>query len=487
MKHVVTKTGRVVAIFGAMCAGLVFVAVVAQAARAADVSPGEARAIARDAYVYGLPLVMNYKAMYLNAVWKESPEYKAPLNQVKNIARVSTPEDKAIVTPNTDTPYSWAHLDLRAEPVVLSTPRVEPGRYFSVQLIDLYTHNFAYVGTRATGNAAGSFLIAGPEWKGETPQGISRVIRSETPLVLAFYRTQLFGPDDLENVKKVQSGYQVQTLSKFLGTATPPVAPNLPFPVWDEKKAQGLGFFEYLDFMLRLCPVHPSERALRERFASIRVGGGPPFDSGKLSAEVKEALIAGMADMHAAIQKKIEADIPFVEPTLITMELFGSREQLEAAARRGDFKNFYLLRALGTIWGIYGNSGEEAVYPAYVVDADGQHLDGAKNGYRLRLPAGKPLPAKAFWSVTMYDGVTFLLVANPLNRYLINSAMLPTLKRDADGGLTLIIQHDSPGKEKESNWLPAPSGPFKLVMRLYLPEPEVLEHKWKQPPLERVK
>jgi hypothetical protein len=466
---------------------LLWCALSSASGRAADVTPAGARAIGREAYVYGLPLVMNYKAMYLNAVWKDSPEYKAPFNQIKNIARVSTPQDTAIVTPNSDTPYSWAYLDLRAEPVILGIPQVEAGRYFSVQLIDLYTHNFAYLGTRATGNAAGSFLIAGPEWKGETPRGISRLLRSETPLVLAFYRTQLFRPDDIDNVKKIQAGYQVRTLSHFLGTAAPQAAPNLAFPAWDETKAQGLGFFEYLDFMLRLCPVHPSERALRERFASSGVGGGPAFDSDKLSPEVKEALNAGMADAGAAIKAKIAADMPFVEPTLITMELFGSREQLEAAARRGDFKNFYLLRALGTIWGIYGNSGEEAVYPGYVVDADGQPLDGAKNSYRLRLPAGKPLPAKAFWSVTMYDGVTFLLVTNPLNRYLINSPMLPMLKRDADGGLTLIIQRDSPGKEKETNWLPAPSGPFKLVMRLYLPEPEVLEHTWKQPPLERVK
>jgi hypothetical protein len=430
---------------------------------------------------------MNYKTMYQYAVWKESPDYKAPFNQIKNVARLFTPEDKAFVTPNSDTPHSFAWLDLRAEPAVLSTPQVEPGRYFSILLIDLYTHNFGYIGTRATGNAPGHFLITGPSWQGETPQGISRIIRSETPLVLAFYRTQLYGPDDLENVKKIQAGYQVRTVSQFSGTTAPSVAPKLVFAAWDEKKAQGLGFFDYLDFMLRLCPVHPSERPLRERFATIGVGGVPPFDADKLSPEVKKALVVGIEDMRAAIQKKTEADMPFMDPTLITMDLFGSREQLEASARRFNYKNFYLARALGAIWGIYGNSGEEAVYPGYLVDADGQPLDGAKHSYRLRLPAGKPLPAKAFWSVTMYDLPSQFLVANSLNRYLINSPMLSSLKRDADGGLTLIIQHDSPGKEMESNWLPAPSGPFMLVMRLYLPEAEVLDHNWKQPPLDRVK
>ena len=403
------------------------------------------------------------------------------------MARVSTPEDKAIVAPNADTPYSWAYLDLRAEPVVLTTPQIEPGRYFSVQLVDAYTHNFAYLGTRATGNSAGYFLIVGPGWKGDAPKGVSRVIRSETQFVMALFRTQLFGADDLENVKRIQEGYRVQTLSQFLGTAASPAAPSLVFPAWDEKKLAGIGFFEYLDFMLRLCPVHPSEHKIREGFAAIGVGTGPPFDAGKLSSEVKEALVAGMADMRTAIQKKGEADLPFMDVTLASLDFFGSREQLESAARRQNLRNFYVLRAIGTILGIYGNSGEEAIYPSYFMDSENQPLDGTKYRYRLRLPPGKPLPAMAFWSVTMYGGVTFLLVANPINRYLINSPMLSSLKRDPDGGLTIYIQYESPGPEKESNWLPAPNGPFRVQMRMYLPDSEVLDRKWQAPPLERVK
>jgi hypothetical protein len=226
---------------------------------------------------------------------------------------------------------------------------------------------------------------------------------------------------------------------------------------------------------------------LRERFASIGVGGGPPIDLGKLSPEMKEALFSGMAEMRAAIKAKADGDAPFLNASLISLNLFGSREQFEAFARQGNLKEFYVLRATGAIFGLYGNSAEEALYPSYLVDSEDHPLDGAKYQYRLRLPPGKPLPAEAFWSVTMYDAKNILLVANPLNRYLINSPMLPTLKRDADGRLTLYIQHDSPGKEWESNWLPAPNGPFLVYMRLYLPEPEVLEHKWKLPPLERVK
>jgi hypothetical protein len=483
-----SKTNQTIrTIRGAIVAvSVLFMTAVPVAAHATDVTPNQARTIAMKAYVYGLPMVMNYKAIYLSAVWKESPEYKAPFNRIINMARVSTPEDKAIVAPNADTPYSWAYMDLRAEPVVLSTPQIEPSRYFSVQLIDAYTHNFAYLGTRATGNGAGRFLIAGPGWKGDTPKGTSRVIQSETQFVMALYRTQLFGPDDLENVKRIQAGYRVQTLSQFLGTAAPPEARNLVFPAWDERKLAGIGFFEYLDFMLRLCPVHPSERAIRERFASIGVGGGSPFDAARLSPELKSALITGLADGSAAIKAKVAGDTPFMDIALISLDVFGSREQLEAAARRQNLSDFYVGRAIGTIFGIYGNSGEEAIYPNYLTDSENQPLDGAKHQYRLRLPAGKPLPAKAFWSVTMYDGVTFLLVANPINRYLINSPMLPSLKRDPDGGLTIYVQHGSPGQEKESNWLPAPNSPFRVQMRLYLPDPDVLDHKWKVPPLERV-
>jgi hypothetical protein len=451
----------------------------------AQVGPDEARAIAAEVYLYGYPLVMNYKAIYLNAVWKESSEFKAPFNEIKNVAHVSTPDDKAIVAPNADTPYSWAYLDLRTEPMVLTVPKIERKRYYSVQLIDAYTHNFAYIGTRTAGNKPGNYLIAGPGWKGKKPKGVSRVIRCETQLALAFYRTQLFAPGDLKNVKKIQAQYKVRPLSRFLGVASPTPALALSFPAWDEKKAQDLGFYEYLDFMLRLCPVHPSERKIRERFALINVGGGPSFETGKLSPEMMQVLSAGLEDMRSAVLKVTESEKPFVDFVMASMDIFGSREHLEAIGKRLNLKDFYLPRYRGAFFGIYGNSGEEAVYPVYMFDSKGKKPEGSHK-YRLRLPARKHLPARAFWSITMYDGTSLLLVDNPINRYLINSPMLTRLKLDADGGLTIYVQHDSPGKDKEPNWLPAPAGPFELIMRLYLPDDEVREHRWKMPPLEKV-
>jgi hypothetical protein len=185
-----------------------------------SVTPAAARSIARDAYVYGYPMVDSYRIQHAYFVDAKNPEYKAPWNQIRNIPRVFTPADTAVQTPNSDTPYSMAGLDLRAEPIVLTVPAIGKGRYFSIQLIDLYTHNFDYIGSRATGNDGGSFLIAGPRWKGEAPKGVKKVIRSETELVLAVYRTQLFNPADLDNVKKIQDGKDEATSGKW---AAPPV------------------------------------------------------------------------------------------------------------------------------------------------------------------------------------------------------------------------------------------------------------------------
>ena len=224
-----------------------------------SVTPAEARAIAKEAYIYGYPMVDGYRVQYAYFVDRQSPEFKAPWNQIHNIARVFTPADTAIVTPNSDTPYSMVGMDLRAEPIVLTVPLIEKERYFSIQLIDLYTFNFDYIGSRTTGNDGGSFLIAGPGWKGETPKGVKKVFHAETELVLAVYRTQLFNPGDIDNVKKVQAGYKVQPLSAFLGTAAPKAAPAIDFikPLTPETQKTSPEFFNILNFILTILPDGP--------------------------------------------------------------------------------------------------------------------------------------------------------------------------------------------------------------------------------------
>jgi hypothetical protein len=445
-----------------------------QADAQTNTSPAEARAIAKEAYVYGFPIVDNYRIQHAYWVDKTNPEYKGPFNQIWNSARVFTPADTAIQTPNSDTPYSFVGADLRSEPLVLTVPAIEKQRYFSVQLIDYYTFNFDYIGTRATGNGGGSFLLAGPGWKGTTPKGIKKVFRCETELAIPTYRTQLFNPDDIDNVKKVQAGYKVQPLSAFLGQPAPKPAPAVDFikPLMPEEEKTSPQFFNILNFVLQFCPTVPSEKALMARFAKIGVGAGKTFDASKLSPEMKTAIEQGMADAWAAfaVLKK-----DFEERKLSSGDVFGTRQYL---------KNNYLYRMGAAVLGIYGNSKQEAMYPAYYVDAAKQKLDGA-NRYILRFAPGQLPPVNAFWSLTMYDEPQSLLVANPLDRYLINSPMLPQLKHDADGGLTLMIQNESPGKDKESNWLPAPKGPFSMIMRLYWPKQAAVEGKWKQPPLQR--
>jgi hypothetical protein len=440
-----------------------------------SLSPAEARAIAKNAYIYGFPMVDSYRIQHAYFVDRQNPEFKAPWNQIRNIPRVFTPDDKAVQTPNSDTPYSMLGMDLRAEPLVLTVPPIEKKRYFSIQLIDLYTFNFNYIGSRATGNDGGSFLIAGPGWKGETPKGVKKVIRSETELVLAAYRTQLFNPGDLDNVKKVQAGYKAQPLSAFLGQPAPKAAPAIDFitPLTPDAEKTSPEFFKILNFVLQFCPTVPSEKDLMARFDKIGVGPGKTFDPSTLSPEMKKAIEDGMADAWAdlaTLQKRIDAK------EVTSGDMFGTREYL---------KNNYLYRMAAAVLGIYGNSKQEAMYPIYAVDADDQKLDGAKR-YAVRFAPGQLPPVNAFWSLTMYELPSSLLVANPLNRYLLNSPMLPQFKKDADGGLTLLIQNESPGKDKEANWLPAPKGPFVMAMRLYWPKDEALSGKWTAPPLKRM-
>jgi hypothetical protein len=447
-----------------------------QVAQAEWPSIREAKAIAEEGFIYGLPIVMNYAVMYEYAVDRDSGQFKAPFNQIKNEARVFTYKDTAVVTPNSDTPYSFAWLDLRAEPIVLSMPAVEKGRYYVAQLVDGNTYNYGYIGSRATGNEAGDFMVVGPDWQGETPKGIKKVFRSGTQFSLVGYRTQLLGPDDMPNVEKVQAGYKVQPLSVYLGTATAPAAPAIDFPKIDKELVKS-HFFEYLDFALQFAPAEPNETEIRAKLARIGVGPGKSFDFKDLPLGHRLEIALGMRDGEAKIKHYLSAQQKVVNGWKVS-NLLG-----DSAFFNGD----WLRRAAGASAGIYGNSAIEATYPFTKELANGEPLDGSKHNYTLTFAAGEYPPVNAFWSVTMYNGTTQILIENSINRYLINSPMLPDLKKNPDGSLTLYIQKDSPGKDKESNWLPAPDGPIYLVMRLYWPKtepPSVLppgEGTWKPP------
>ena len=440
---------------------------------------GELRAIAEEAMIYGFPMVMNYGTMHEYAIDKSSSQYKAPFNKIYNTARVFTPKDTAIVTPNSDTPYSFLWMDLRAEPVVLTVPEIDRGRYFSVQLVDLYTFNYGYIGTRSTGNGGGSYMVAGPSWNGETPKGINKVFRCETEFSLAGYRTQLFGPSDLDNVKKVQAGYGVQTLSSFLKMPAPPAAAEIEWPKIDKQLAEE-NSFAYLSFLLQYCPtVGPAEveKPLRARFAKIGIEAGKPFSFDKLTTDQKKELEMGAKNGLQKIKTKVAG---------LGKEVNGWRIG-SAFGDRTFYKGDWTLRAAAAMAGIYGNNVDEALYPLLVADSERNKPDCSRNRYTLTFSKEQFPPVNAFWSVTMYDGKTQLLIENPINRYLINSPMLPDLKKNEDGSLIIYIQKDSPGKENESNWLPAPDGPIYVVMRLYWPKDEALQGKWQPPVVTLVK
>ncbi len=436
------------------------------------------KAIAEDGFIYGLPIVMNYAVMYEYCVDKNSGQYKGPFNTIANEARVFTYKDTAVVTPNSDTPYSMLWLDLRAEPMVLSVPAVEKDRYYSVMLCDGNLFNYGYIGSRATGNEPGDYLVVGPDWKGQTPAGVKKVFRSSTQFSLCIYRTQLFNADDMPNVVKIQSGYQAQPLSAYLHQPAPPAAPAIEFPKINKDLVKE-NFFEYLDFALQFAPAGPEEKGIRAKLAEIGIGAGKNFDFKKLSLAHKAEIALGMK----AGEKKVDE-----KAASLGKEIKGWRIA-SAFGDRDYYRGNWLLRAAAAKAGIYGNDAVEAMYPMSRWDGTGRLLDGSKHKYTLTFSMGQLPPVNAFWSVTMYDGRTQLLIENPVNRYLINSPMLPTMTTNPDGSLTIYIQKDSPGKEKESNWLPAPDGPIYLVMRLYWPKetpPSILppgEGTWSPPPV----
>jgi hypothetical protein len=421
-----------------------------------DVTPEKARAIAKEAYIWGYALVDDHRIQYAYFIDKTNPEYKGDWNTIGHNTRLYTPADTTIQTINSDTLYSFIGVDVRDEPIVITVPQVEKDRYYGISVFDLWGH-CEMLGTRTTGNDAATFMIAGPGWIGKTPPGIKKVVQMETTLGSTAIRTQLFNPDDIDNVKTVQAGYKVQTLSSFLGQPAPKATPvNFIEPLTVDQQKTSLEFFNVLNNLLQFAPTHPSEVELKARVAKVGIAEGEPFDPDKLSPEMKAAIEQGVADAWVDINataKKLDTG------EITPGDCYGTREYL---------KNNYLNRAT-------------AIYVA----GNAQPLSGA-NRYTIRFAGDKLPPARQFWSITLYNLPQRLLVANPIDRYLLNTPMMSNWVKDQDGGYTFYIQKDSPGKDKEANWLPAPDDAFYMVMRLYLPSKEAQDGLWKAPKPTRV-
>ena len=460
--------------------GLLSMALSLSSCNAPKITAQEAKEIAKEAYVYGFPMVVNYKTMYNYTLNTKSKEYKSDFNVKSCEARLFTPDDKAIVTPNSDTPYCMFWVDLRNEPITISVPEIEPERYYSFQLVDLFTHNFAYLGTLSTGNKAGKFLIAKEGWKGTKPEGIDEILYCETDLFFVIIRTQLMDDKDLDNVQAIQSAYDIKPLSAFLGNETAPSEKigNISWKDGDEFTAAS---YKYIDFMLNLTDAVEEEKALRAKFAKLGLGTKEPFDITSFDEEIQKAIEAGLKEGIEAMNAFTAIAAP--DP-LSSTKIFGTRAFLTKSAKENyNLDEFYVLRAIAAQHGLYGNSAQEATYPTYLQEAPGVPYDASKNNYTLTFPKDSLPPVKSFWSFSLYDGKTQLFIHNELNRYLLNSSMLKEYAYNEDGSLTFYIQDKAPEDKLKANWLPAPTGPFYCTMRLYGPKEEALNGTWSSPKL----
>lgn len=425
----------------------------------------ELREKAKDAYIFAYPLVMNYRTMYKQAI-----EGDHAFGKWLHLG-TSTPADTDIVTPNNDTPYSYAWVDVRSEPWVLTLPAVEDKRYYTNQWDDLWAFVLDNAGSVKDGNKGISVLVAGPDYNDAPPPGVSRVIKGESEFLGTLTRTQLMGTDTgLDRVKEIQQQYQLQPLSAYLNQPAPAAAPAVQWPAWTEGDETTSKYWDYLSFLLPFTTDNPDDKAMYDNLAALGIKRGEPFDQGSLSQEVKDALKGGIEDGRAELKKLSEAE------DIDTAKLFGNRAQMGTD---------YVNRALGVYMGIFGNVPEQAKYFTVVVDQNGAPLDGSKGDYAITFPPGQIPPVKYFWSFTMYKVPDRFLVENPIDRYSIGSGT-PGLKENPDGSLTVYFSVTDPGGDKYSNWLPAPKGPFWVVLRTYGPEAAILDKSWQPPKVEKL-
>lgn len=459
----------------AILSGLSLIVSTSTPSAAQAISAEEAQAIAAEAYVYFYPLVtMDLTRKQLINSDPKTAAIGGPPNTFDNIQAYPTADMKAVVRPNFDTLYSSAWLDLTREPMVVSVPDTG-GRYYLLPMLDMWTDVFASPGWRTTGTKAANFLVVPPGWNGNVPAGFAR-IDAPTPYVWIIGRTKTDGPADYAAVHEVQKGYKITPLS---GWGKPPVAvtqtidPNVDVktpPKLQVDTMAGDKFFAYAAELSKVHPPHITDEPIIARMARIGLEPGKTFDMTKADATIRKAI----EDAPAQAQKLMAWKIP-------TLARVANHWSMNTDTM-GVYGNYYLKRAIVAQLGLGANLPEDAIYPNSVGDENGKPLDGA-NKYIVRFAKDAVPPVEAFWSITLYDDEGFQ-VANPLNRFAVSSWM--PFKREADGSLTLYVQNDNPGGDREANWLPAPKSPFNLTMRLYAPKSEALTGVWNPPAIKRV-
>jgi hypothetical protein len=439
-----------------------------------NLSEQQIRGIATEAYLFGYPLVMMDMTRQLGTNVPKSGQNAAPLNQFGNMRSFPDATFTTVVSPNADTLYSFAFLDVSQEPIVLSVPEMG-NRYYLMQMLDGWTNVFAAPGTRTTGSAKGDFAVTGPLWKGTLPAGVKE-IKSPTSMVWIIGRTQTNGKGDFAAVNDIQNKYKLTPLSSFGKSYTVPenvpVDPSVDMkaaPVDQVNKMDAATFFTRLNALMKSNPPAPADAEAIKRFAQIGVAPGKSFDLQGMDSSITQQIVGGVRDGLTRISSEARKSHG---------KNSGGWEFMLNVGRYG---TDYLWRAVVALIGLGANIPEDAIYPRSTKDADGKLLNGA-NQYVVHFPKGQLPPVGAFWSITMYNDRQFF-VPNPIDRYAIGDR--DKLTFNADGSLTLYLQNESPGKDKESNWLPAPEESFNLLMRLYWPKKEILDGVWNPPKIER--
>ncbi len=429
-------------------------------------------AVAREAYLYAYPIVSMDVTMRqaTNVPDASSVNMRAPINQFAHARAYPRADEKDVVRYNFDTLYSFAWLNLTQEPLVLSVPDTE-GRYYLLPMLDMWSDVFAVVGSRTTGTKAGHYGIVAPGWTGALPDGVVKIV-APTPSIWIIGRTQTNGPSDYEAVHKVQDGYRLTPLSLW-GKAYAPPRTVRTDPTVDDKtpplvqvnSLDGITMLTRLAHLLGKHPPHANDYPTLFRILALGIEPGKPFDTARLEPAMFATINKAAQETLAAMPEQMRSMVPFVNGWSIAREHMGS------------YGVAYRWRALIALGGLGANLAEDAVYPTAFVDGGGNPLSGSNN-YVLRFEKGKTPPANAFWSITMYDADGFQ-IPNPINRYAIGDR--DRLTFNADGSLEIFVQPTSPGKDKESNWLPSPKGPFQPTMRIYSPRREVLDGTWMPP------
>jgi hypothetical protein len=437
------------------------------------VTAEQARAIGVDAYIYFYPLILMdlTRKQSINGTHAEFGQ--GPMNTFANVPAYPPADFKGVVRSNFDTLYSIAWLDLTDGPVVVSAPNTG-GRYYLLPMLDMWTDVFASPGWRTTGTQAGNFLITARGWNGKVPEGVTR-IDAPTPYVWIIGRTKTDGPSDYDAVHKIQAGYKITKLSQW-GKAPEPViakhdaSVDMKTPPMVQVDSMPAGaYFTYAAELLKLNPPHVTDQPIIAEMERIGIEPGKSFDISRVDPSVRNALEATPARAQALMKWKV--------PTVATVANYWSMN----TNTMGVYGNYYLKRAIVAQLGLGANLPEDAIYPLNLGDENGKPLNGA-NTYTIHFEKGATPPVRAFWSITLYDADGFQ-VANVLNRFAVSSWM--PFHYNADGSLDLYFQSDSPGGDKEANWLPAPKGPFNLTMRLYSPEADALTGRWNPPAVKR--